>query len=99
MPANEAIIDLRYPQFRSQVAAFSSSGLLEEMHTNVIKKILSEGGRQFGYRVDFGWVARKTTDRRSYEVGNLPYHFGITQFVANPCVYKSVETEKQRCHS
>ena len=72
VPANEAIIDLRYPQFRNQVAAFSSSGLLEKMHTDVITKILAEGGRQFGYRVDFGWVARKPTDPRQVNVQVIP---------------------------
>ena len=72
VPANEAIIDLRYPQFRSQVAAFSSSGLLEKMHADVITKILAEGGRQFGYRVDFGWVARKAADPRQVNVQVIP---------------------------
>ena len=72
MPANEAIIDLRYPQFRNQVAAFSSSGLLEKMHIDVITKILAEGARQFGYRVDFGWVARKPTDPRQVNVQVIP---------------------------
>jgi len=72
VPANEAIIDLRYPQFRSQVGAFSSSGLLEKMQSDVIKKLLSEGGRQFGYRVDVGWVARVAVDPRQVTVQVIP---------------------------
>ncbi len=62
VPANEAIIDLRYPQFRNQVAAFYSSGVMQQMHLDAIKKIVQEGGRQFGYRVDIGWVARQPAD-------------------------------------
>ena len=72
VPANEAIIDMRYPQFRSQVAAFGSSGLLEKMHRDGIRKIVKEAGRQFGYRVDIGWVARGAADPRQVSCQVIP---------------------------
>lgn len=72
VPANEAIIDLRYPQFRNQVAAFYSSGLMQKMHADVIEKIIHEGGRQFGYRVDVGFVARPAADPRTVSAQVIP---------------------------
>jgi GT2 family glycosyltransferase len=72
VPANEAVIDMRYPQFRSQVAAFGSSGLLEKMHRDGIRKIVKEAGRQFGYRVDIGWVARGAADPRQVSCQVIP---------------------------
>ncbi len=55
---NEAIIDLRYPQFRSQVRAFIGSGILQKAHVDGITKVLADAGRQFGYTVDVGWLSR-----------------------------------------
>lgn len=72
VPANEAIIDLRYPQFRNQVSAFYSSGIMQQMHADVVEKIVREGGRQFGYRVDIGWAARRAADPRQVSVQVVP---------------------------
>ncbi|MEO5834484.1 MAG: glycosyltransferase [Nakamurella sp.] len=72
VPANEAIIDLRYPQFRNQVSAFYSSGIMQQMHADVIEKIIHEGGRQFGYRVDIGWAARRAADPRQVTAQVVP---------------------------
>ncbi|NMM25007.1 MAG: glycosyltransferase family 2 protein [Phycicoccus sp.] len=60
VPANEAIIDLRYPQFRDQVAAFASSGILGKAHIDATRRIITDGGRQFGYSVEVGWLPRKS---------------------------------------
>lgn len=56
VPANEAIIDLRYPLFRSQVAAFSSSGLMDRAIEGGIGRIVHDAGQQFGYQVEVGWM-------------------------------------------
>lgn len=61
IPANEAIIDLRYPQFRDQVDAFMSSGILEKAHADAIRQVIVDAGRQFGYSVEVGWLPRTTT--------------------------------------
>ena len=59
---NEAIIDMRYPQFRSQVRAFMGGGVLQQAHRDAITTIIAQGGRQFGYTVDVGWLQRPPRD-------------------------------------
>lgn len=58
VPGHEAIIDLRYPQFRSQLVAFMSSGILQQAHKDCARLITVDGARQFGYTVDIGWLPR-----------------------------------------
>lgn len=58
VPRNEAIIDLRYPQFRTQVDAFMGSGVLESAHEDAVKRIVKDAGKQFGYEIHVGWLAR-----------------------------------------
>jgi len=62
VPANEAIIDLRYPQFRKQVEAFIHSGVLAKAHEDAIRQLVICAGRQFGYGIDVGWIGRDRTD-------------------------------------
>lgn len=61
VPTNERIIDLRYPLFRSDVAAFAASGILDELHTSSQRLILQQAGQQFGYVVHVGWLPRVPT--------------------------------------
>lgn len=68
VPANEAIIDLRYPQFRNQVGAFVHSGVLARAHDDAISQIIRSAGRQFGYSIDVGWIAR---DRKNEDEVNI----------------------------
>jgi GT2 family glycosyltransferase len=62
VPENEAIIDMRYPLFRSQVGAFASSGILQNAHTYALSTIIREAGARFGYVVDVGWLPATPTD-------------------------------------
>lgn len=62
---NEAIIDLRYPQFRSQVRAFLGGRILMRAHHDAITAIIADAGRQFGYTVDVGWLPRPARDEFS----------------------------------
>jgi len=57
VPANEAIIDLRYPQFRSQVEAFVHSGILQSAHKDAVAHIVKSAARQFGYSLVMGGVS------------------------------------------
>lgn len=57
VPENEAVIDLRYPLFRTQVDAFSSSGVLAQAHEDAAEAIIRATGREFGYTVQIGWLA------------------------------------------
>lgn len=59
---NEAIIDMRYPQFRSQVRAFLGGGILQDAHKHAITQIIAAGARQYGYTVDVGWLPRPPRD-------------------------------------
>lgn len=56
VPENEAIIDLRYPLFRTQVDAFASSGVLSKAHKDAQEAIIRATGRSFGYTVHIGWL-------------------------------------------
>ncbi len=56
VPENEAVIDLRYPLFRTQVDAFSSSGVLTRAHEDAAEAIIRNTGREYGYRVHIGWL-------------------------------------------
>lgn len=62
VPAHEAILDMRYPQFRDQVAAFETSGILAGACMDAEEILISRAARQFGYSVEVGWLPRgKTT--------------------------------------
>lgn len=60
VPANEAIIDMRYPLFRSEVAAFTACGILQELHAKGPEELIRQSGRQFGYVIQVGWLTRVT---------------------------------------
>ncbi len=57
-PDNERIIDLRYPDFRSDIHAFLESGDLETTRRMATSRILGDAARQFGYTVHLGWIDR-----------------------------------------
>ena len=54
VPEHEDIIDLRYPEFRKQVANFVHSGALDTARDDAVRAIVKAGARQFGYRVVMG---------------------------------------------
>jgi GT2 family glycosyltransferase len=62
VPANEAVIDFRYPLFRSSVDAFVSSGILQKAHADAAQRIISDAGRQFGYSIEVSWLPLVTHD-------------------------------------
>ena len=62
VPGNEAIIDMRYPQFRDQVNAFIHSGILKKAHQDAVSHIIRGAATQFGYSIEVGWVPRQTKD-------------------------------------
>ncbi|MGA8534281.1 MAG: glycosyltransferase [Candidatus Tumulicola sp.] len=53
-PKNEAIIDWRYPAFRSQLRKFRESDVLEPALRTLTKRIIDRAAREFGYAVDIG---------------------------------------------
>lgn len=68
VPANEAIIDLRYPQFRTQVDAFANSGILPRAHEDAIKHIMCSAAKQFGYFMELGSMQTNCKDEREVRV-------------------------------
>lgn len=56
VPENEAIIDMRYPLFRTQVESFINSGILQKAHRDAQVAILRTTGRAFGYTVNVSWL-------------------------------------------
>ena len=59
VPANEAIIGMRYPLFRGQVQAFLNSSTLHELYLWGASVIIRAAARQSGYRVDVGGLPRQ----------------------------------------
>jgi GT2 family glycosyltransferase len=58
VPANEAILAMRYPLFRGQVEAFLNSSTLPELWLWGSSTILHTAAREQGYRVDVGGLPR-----------------------------------------
>ena len=56
VPANERIIDHRYPMFREQVGSFFGSGILDDARKNATERIVQDAARQFGYFVRATWL-------------------------------------------
>lgn len=82
VPSNEAIIDLRYPQFRQQVAAFIHSGILARAHEDALTHIVRSAAQQFGYSLEVGWVARDGDDENNVRVCLSPDGYSSSAQVA-----------------
>lgn len=54
VPANERIIDLRYPEFRTDVDEFYSSGDLQNLQRRAVEAIIAGAVERRGYRVAVG---------------------------------------------
>ncbi len=60
VPENEAVIDLRYPSFRNKVEAFVGSDVLPTAHRNAAQRIVTDAVRNWGYRLNIGWLEPNT---------------------------------------
>lgn len=58
VPANEAILGMRYPLFRGQVQAFLNSSTLDELWLWGSSVVLRAAAKERGYRVDVGGLPR-----------------------------------------
>ena len=61
VPENEAILDLRYPLFRGQVAAFAASGMLAQARLHGVAAFMQRAGTEIGYTIDAGWLPPSDT--------------------------------------
>lgn len=58
LPANEAVIDLRYPGFRGSVTEFMAAPVLDDLRERGSRAIVSAAAAQHGYEVDLSWLRR-----------------------------------------
>lgn len=56
VPANEAIIDMRYPSFRQDVVAFISSKKMEGLWSRMQDAVISDVARRDGYDINVSWI-------------------------------------------
>lgn len=57
VPANERLIDHRYPDFRSKVQEYADSGIAEQLVQAGSQRLLAQAGREQGYVVEASWFA------------------------------------------
>lgn len=60
VPANEAILGMRYPLFRGQVEAFLNSSTLDELSLWGASVVIRAAVKERGYRVDVGGLPRES---------------------------------------
>jgi GT2 family glycosyltransferase len=58
VPANEAIIDMRYPTFRETVETFVTSGVLQGSWERGLRAVVGQAARAHGYVLDIAWLHR-----------------------------------------
>ncbi len=58
----QAIIGERYPQFASQLAAFSASGIIDDLRERGLHRIVTSAARQHGYRLETSRLRQRSDD-------------------------------------
>ena len=58
---HELIIDMRYPNFRSDVGALMASGLLGRLHAEALRAICHAAVREHGYSIEVGYLGGGTS--------------------------------------
>ena len=62
VPANERIIDLKYPTFRDEVAEFGGTGTMGRLHLEAIGAIIGAASERHGHRVSVGLCPPRPVD-------------------------------------
>lgn len=89
VPANERIVDMRYPSFRSEVLAYQSSGTPARIRRGALRRITLEGARQYGYEVTVGHIRGPETGSKLAQVSIESVEGGFRAFA----VFKGFVTE------
>jgi hypothetical protein len=58
-PANEAIIDLRYPRYRAELQQWADQPMLEDLCEEAAAELVLAGAREFGYVVEVAAIPRQ----------------------------------------
>ncbi len=61
VPANERILDFRYPLYRSQVERFQSSGTVEALIGRALRRVVVAAAAEWGYDITIGHVRGQET--------------------------------------
>jgi GT2 family glycosyltransferase len=64
VPAHEAIVNFRYPLFRSQVTAYLASDIPDTASRFARARIIRTAARRWGYGIDVAWLRRTRGDGR-----------------------------------
>lgn len=60
--AHQAIIDDRYPLYRSQLIALSASSIIDGMCERGLRRIILSAARRDGYRLETSWLRGRPSD-------------------------------------
>lgn len=60
--ANERIIDLRYPLYRSQIDSYLASGMQDVLQERASRRVVLDGARLWGYVIDASWLPHGPAD-------------------------------------
>lgn len=60
--ANERIIDLRYPLYRSQIDSYLASGMQDVLQERASRRLVLDGARLWGYVIEASWLPHGSTD-------------------------------------
>jgi GT2 family glycosyltransferase len=69
VPENEDIIDMRYPSFRKDVAAFEAKPDMANLKREAIATLIDTAAYKFGYCVELGW--QKARVNKNLDMTNL----------------------------
>jgi GT2 family glycosyltransferase len=58
-PANEAIIDLRYPYYRERLLEWDGATAFDDLRDEAATELIMEGAREFGYVVEVAAIPRQ----------------------------------------
>ena len=58
-PANEAIIDVRYPEYRTQLVEWDRASTLDDLCAEATTELVLRGAREFGYVVEVAAIPRQ----------------------------------------
>jgi hypothetical protein len=91
VPENEVIIDKRYPNFRSAVRDFQSTGLVEELQKKAICNIINAAAGKFGYAIIPEW----TQSHLKLDPSLMRVELRLSEAVSNLCLTYAGFEERQ----
>ena len=59
LATHEALIDSRYPDYRSAVTEFLESGALERLQRRALRSIIKDAAARYGYAIEVSWLKRR----------------------------------------